>query len=91
MTHLPAETKILLFVFEYCTVRQWPVLLVEAGLPQMACLVSMFHTTMLKTQKKNSTSREYVQYVQGCLDLHEDDHCSKCFVLKVLLLREYGH
>lgn len=50
-THLPADTNTLLLVFEYCTVRQWPVLLAEAGLPQTACLVSTFHTTMLRTQR----------------------------------------
>lgn len=61
-THLPADTKILSSVFEYCTVRQWPAPLAEAGLPQIACLVSMFHTTMLKTQRKptHETNREYL-------------------------------
>lgn len=61
-THLPAGTKIL-FVLEYCRVRQWPALEAEAGLPQMACLVSTFHTTMLETHRKHLThsNREYVQ------------------------------
>lgn len=60
LTHLPAETNTLLFVLEYCTVRQWPVLLAEAGLPQTACLVSTFHTTMLQTQRPAAEKTIYL-------------------------------
>lgn len=63
-THLPAETKIL-FVLEYCRVRQWPALEAEAGLPQMACLVFYIpHHYAGNTQKTPHTLKQRICTVE---------------------------
>lgn len=46
--HLPAVTKRLLLVLKKRTVREGLELRPEAGPPQMACLVSISHTTTLE-------------------------------------------
>lgn len=81
LTHLPAETNTLLLVFEYCTVRQCPVLLAEAGLPQTACLVSTFHTTMLQTQR--ATAERTISLVMRQEQEQEHQSLLSCNIIRL--------
>lgn len=86
MTYFPAETNTLSFRLENWTAKQWPALCAEAGLPQMASPVAMFHTTTLKHQRLFNMAHLIRSLTVNHSISHPSTNTSLCGVVKLIII-----